>query len=98
MDSKRIYVDIPYSLKEKAKDYKIKWDADKKKWFSLASNTHIDKLEKVYLKVPYKDKDYVKKNGGGWDADVKCWYTLVFNTILTSNYELVAPDELDDEY
>lgn len=87
MDATRVYLDIPYSLKDDAKKYKIKWDCDKKKWYSSKSNKDLHKLDKVYMIVPFKDKDFVKSSGGCWDVKEKCWYTLAFNKLLTDKYE-----------
>lgn len=87
MDSNRVFLDIPYSLKDDAKKYKIKWDADNKTWYSLKDNRNLPKLKKVYLIVPFNEKDFVKQNGGCWDVKKKCWYTLAFNILLTDKYE-----------
>lgn len=96
MDASRVYLDIPYSLKDEAKKYKIKWDMDKKKWYTAPYNKDLHKLKIVYIDVPFKDKDYVKSNGGCWDVKEKCWYTLAFNTTLTSKFN--ALNEENDNY
>lgn len=87
MGESRVYLDIPYSLKDDAKKYKIKWDADVKQWYSTKTNKDLNKLRRVYIIVPFKEKDFVKTNGGCWDVKEKCWYTLAFNILLTDKYE-----------
>jgi hypothetical protein len=41
---KKIYLNIPYSDKEEAKEYKCKWDPDEKKWYFRDKN-----INKLYI-------------------------------------------------
>ncbi len=48
---RKIYFDIPYSKKEKAKEYGCWWNPEKEKWYSLETNKgkcNIDKCLKEF--------------------------------------------------
>ena len=44
----KIYLNVPYEKKEHAKSLGAKWNPKKKKWYSMTSNEHLNKLKDLY--------------------------------------------------
>jgi len=65
-DDTRIWLKVPYSEKEKAKELGAQWDAKEKKWYCSS--------KQEYLNVPYALKDKAKALGAKWDPLAKKWY------------------------
>ena len=80
------YINIPFNLKDKAKELGAKWDKDKKSWYYLnnLSEDNINNLnklkgeiiDKIYIKINYFEKDKAKILGAKWDKEKKSWYYL----------------------
>jgi len=47
-DNTKIYLNVPYEKKEHAKSLGAKWNPKKKKWYSMTSNEHLNKLKDLY--------------------------------------------------
>jgi hypothetical protein len=48
VENPKIYFEIPYKFKDKAKTLGCKWDKDKKFWFSYDDNSNIEEIKKNY--------------------------------------------------
>ena len=81
---KKLYIEVPYKLKNDIKSRGAFWDKDKKKWYIYENNENareIKKLilqynrkkEKVYLNLPYNLKDDAKNDGCRWSKEEKKW-------------------------
>ena len=44
--SEKVFIDVPYSQRNEAKESGAKWDKDNKSWFTSADNPNMEKLEK----------------------------------------------------
>jgi uncharacterized protein YbaR (Trm112 family) len=77
----KIYISIPYSLKEEAKLLGALYDYDKKKWYVI-DQTKLKIFNRVFLNVPFDKKDIAKELGGLWCPDRKKWFTPKFNQKL----------------
>jgi len=62
----RIWLKVPFTEKEKAKELGAQWDAKEKKWYCSS--------KREYLNVPYALKDKAKALGAKWDPSAKKWY------------------------
>lgn len=80
----KVYLDIPYKNKDKAKEIGAKWDYAEKKWY-YTQDTKLGDIYKlnflsypkpdVYeIKIPIICKDDIKKLGLHWDNTKKTWY------------------------
>lgn len=80
----KYYLEIPYALKDLARENKCLWDTNKKKWYTCdGKHALLDDYEIVNLsKFKYDDKDIIKSNGGKFDATTKTWYTYASNKEL----------------
>ena len=82
MSEDKIYVKIPYSLKDEIKKIEgTSYDKEQKSWY-ITDSSLLPEFEKVYLKVSYEEKQRVKEMGGMWCTYEKRWYTLQFNRAL----------------
>ena len=81
---KKYYLEIPYALKDIAKQNKCLWDVDAKKWYTFdVRHALLDDYEVVNLsKFTYDDKEFIKSNGGRFDGNSKTWYTYASNKEL----------------
>lgn len=81
---KKIYIELPFSLKDTIKEKGAFWNKDKKKWFIYEDNENIKdikkiileynrKKEKVYLDIPYNLKDEAKNDGCKWCKSERKW-------------------------
>lgn len=55
---------IPFDKKDEVKkDFKIRWDTDKKIWYYIGNELPkgLDKYEEMVVDVRYEDKDLFKK-------------------------------------
>jgi len=48
VETTRIYLNIPFKEKDKAKELNCKWDSDKKQWYILSSIVNCDLVVKLY--------------------------------------------------
>ena len=74
----KIYLEVPFSEKEKAKEQGAKWDKLRRQWYTLESkedNELINLYGFHYLDIPYYRKDEFKQFGCKWDDKSKQWYT-----------------------
>lgn len=82
----KVFLEIPYEHISFAKENKLTWSPEEKKW--AISNDHIhfksicNKYKRVNLKVPFADKDIVKHHGAKWNHEEKTWQTYNGNKIL----------------
>ena len=82
----KLFLFVPYSQKDKAKELGAKFDGDSKKWYApkKSNGKHFrsvmyDKLKELFGKkqksvpysVPYDDKDKAKILGLFWDPDIE---------------------------
>lgn len=81
-----VFLEIPFEQVDYAKQHKLKWYPDEKKWAVFddhpSFNNILSKYKRVYLQVDYKDKDKVKSYGAKWDFNNKRWYSYMGNTML----------------
>jgi uncharacterized protein YbaR (Trm112 family) len=77
----KIYISIPYSLKEDAKLLGALYDYEKKKWY-VTDHSILKNFNRVFLDVPFDKKDEVKLMGALWCPDRKKWFTPKFNKKL----------------
>ena len=69
---------IPFDKKDEVKkDFKIRWDTDKKIWYYIGNELPIglDKYEEMVVDVRYEDKDLFKKRFKTmrWNNHDKIW-------------------------
>ncbi len=82
----KIYLYVPYSQKDKAKEYGAQFDPDCRLWFApIKSNgkhyhhVNYDKLKKIFEKkqkkvpysVPYEKRSRAKELGLHWDPEME---------------------------
>ena len=81
-----VFLEIPFTHVDFAKQNKLKWCPEEKKWAvnddHPSFNNIVSKYRRVYLQVDYKDKDKVKSHGAKWDFDNKRWYSYMGNQQL----------------
>jgi uncharacterized protein YbaR (Trm112 family) len=77
----KIYISIPYILKDEAKSLGALYNYDKKKWY-IIDHSILKNFNRVFLDVPFDKKDEVKELGGLWCPDRKKWFTPKFNQKL----------------
>ena len=77
--SNKIYLDVPFILKDYVKQSGAKWDLNKKLWFITNENQKLDKYKIVYLDIPFDEKEDAKNAGAKWDMDKKSWYSSQMN-------------------
>jgi len=86
----KIYLDIPFKLKDQLKIYNIKWCLKSKKWYIYNNNENEEKInslineyneknKKNYVRIPFELKDEVKTSGALWSKNFNCWYFLQDN-------------------
>jgi hypothetical protein len=84
--TQKTFLEIPYSHIIFAKENKLLWSPEQKKW--TISSDHINyesichKYKRINLKVPFEDKDLVKENNARWCFELKTWYTYQDNKAL----------------
>jgi general stress protein 26 len=79
-----VYLDIEYSIKDKAKALGASWCPNNHKWYALSDNPNLATLQsmrvnKIYLAVEYAYKDDVKKLGAKWEPYEQAWYVYENN-------------------
>ena len=76
----RYYLELsPYDKADEFKKHKCRFDADKKKWYTLDPNNPIlENYQKSYINF----KDYQKENFLFYDPENKKWYTYTSNKIF----------------
>ncbi len=81
-----VFLEIPYDNINFARENKLLWSAEEKKWTIQENHPNFKsichKYKRVNLMVPFADKDIVKANNGKWNSAKKCWETFQGNTIL----------------
>lgn len=93
----KVYLNIPYKNKDKAKDLGAKWDYLKKKWYyteetrlgviSQLNYLSFPKPDVYNVKIPSFCKDDLKKLGLHWDANARTWY--YFSNLPKENQEFI---------
>jgi hypothetical protein len=81
----KIYVDLPYNLKDEGKKIGARFDLDVKKWY-IDDEDLLPQFEKVFIRVPFAYKEEVKESGGCWDVEKKGWWTPAFNKVLVDKF------------
>lgn len=74
----KIYIDVPYSLKNEAKTKGAKFDPENKKFY-IDDEQFLKLYSRTYLKIPYEDRKIAKDNGCLFDGQLKLWYTIDLN-------------------
>lgn len=46
----RVYLNVKYQEKDKAKEFGAKWDAEKKKWFVMSNNSKLTEILQIFTK------------------------------------------------
>jgi len=93
----KVYMNIPYKNKDKAKELGAKWDYFKKKWY-YTEETKLGVINKLnYLSFPKPHtynarisihcKDDLKKLGLHWNSNTKTWY--YFSNLPDENQEFI---------
>ena len=93
----KVYLNIPYKNKDKAKDLGAKWDYLKKQWYyteetrlgviSQLNYLSFPKPDVYNVKIPSFCKDDLKKLGLYWDANARTWY--YFSNLPKENKEFI---------
>ena len=89
----KVYLDVPFSENEQAKQLGARFDWDTKKWYIFSNHSNLDKLQekwkiitelptKVYLAVSFSENEQAKQLGARFDWDTKKWYTWSDNSNL----------------
>lgn len=78
MAEQKTYLIIPFEKKDEfKKDFKIKWDADKKLWYyegaKINDALHPYTIKKVYIEYDQKDVYRKKFKSLKWDGINKIW-------------------------
>jgi DNA polymerase III epsilon subunit-like protein len=76
-ESKKSYLNVPFSEKDDVKALGARWDKETKQWYipDHTNPSQFAKWMKVYLQVPYSDRAEAKALGALWDATEQKWYT-----------------------
>ena len=70
-----LYLNVPFSEKERAKDVGAKWDHERKLWYAPKLDDPLKYREWwSFLDVPYEEKDDAKALGATFHGDLKKWY------------------------
>ena len=74
----KLYLNVPYADREKAKAAGARWDKDEKLWY-VEEGADAKALlpwlgTPLYLDTAYKEKDEVKALGALWNAEAKRWF------------------------
>jgi hypothetical protein len=80
MNLEKIYIELPFNIKEEGKDNGAKYDVNKKSWY-VCNKKQKDLFELVEVNVPFKYKDIAKANGCLWNVEKKGWFTCQFNVV-----------------
>ncbi|POZ51179.1 DUF5710 domain-containing protein [Methylovulum psychrotolerans] len=77
--STKVYLNVPYSRKDEAKNMGAKWDPDFKSWYMLENNRNFDKLTLLFPDIILIGED---RTFGGNQLFVdlipkSCWFTNV---------------------
>ena len=77
----KVFLYVPYDLKEDAKECKCFYDIDIKKWYCYDNNEEaIDRFSIKYIDIKYDDRERAKSNECKWDPLSKKWYTYNSNS------------------
>ena len=74
----KYFIDIPFKLKDQAKEHGAKWDSEEKSWY-ITDKKNLVLFDMIDLEVPFYCKDIAKDNGAMWDKENKSWKTSRFN-------------------
>ena len=96
----KIYLEVPFKIKDTIKSLGCFWDLNNKKWFHFQNNENRDeinklikdynkKIENVYLKIPYEMKNDAKSDGCRWNKDDKLWYITADNIYFNKYIEYI---------
>jgi hypothetical protein len=92
-DEKKLYINVPYSEKDKAKELGAKWDPVKKSWFIPTELNQIN-FEKWIPKNNDKNIDGNIRSAGFFiiESLESCWKckqdTPVFSFLLPENHQI----------
>lgn len=75
MEKERIYLLIPFNLKDELKKEGIKWDVEKKLWYCIEITEKLKDYEIRYIDIEYMEKDFFKEKlkSMKWDKIERCW-------------------------
>ena len=87
---KKVYIDVPFKLKNDIKSRGAFWNIDKKKWYVYENNENIKEIknlikeynkkkQKIYLNIPYDIKDDAKNDGCRWCKNERKWTIIEEN-------------------
>lgn len=88
-----IYLQVPFDLKDQAKENGCKWDSEKKLWYSPTNyETDYDEFVSKYRRINltelfenkklYDVRETLKKYNCCWDSQNKEWYSYEGNDEL----------------
>jgi hypothetical protein len=88
----KIYLAIPFEVKDEAKKNKCRWCPERKMWYCINSkNPMVEKYLFSFFDVPFELKDRAKELGARWDGVNKSWYSYQGNTALIALLEEESP-------
>ena len=75
MEKERTYLLVPFNLKDELKKEGIKWDANKKLWYSLEITETLKPYVLFFVDVEYDEKDEMKEKYKSlkWNGTLKSW-------------------------
>jgi len=78
MEKERTYILAPFDLKDELKKEGIKWDAEKKLWYSLEITEKLKPFVAFFVDVKYDEKDEMKEKYKSlkWNPSFKSWLVL----------------------
>jgi exosome complex RNA-binding protein Rrp4 len=77
-EQEKIYINIPYKIKDEGKKLGAFYDIDKKSWYILDKEKY-DLFKFVEVNIPYNLRFVANENGCIWIKDKKAWVTCNFN-------------------
>ena len=80
MSDDKVYIKIPYILRNEAKEAGAIYDLEQKSFYINDRNNN--EFEKVFLKIEYEQKEKAKQLGAQWCSYEKKWWTYQFNRTL----------------
>ena len=80
MSDEKLYIKIPYILRNEAKEAGAIYDIEQKSFY--ISDRNIPEFEKVFLKIEYDQKEKAKQLGAQWCVVERKWWTYQFNRVL----------------
>jgi len=72
----KVYLDVPFEMKDEVKQKGAMWDPDAKRWYAT-EYMNLEQFEPWrirHLNVPYEEKNEAKAAGARWDPRASKWY------------------------